>query len=104
MYNFYMSAMPKNMLEVIAYHEGLPGHHMQIAIAQELTGVGQGLVGRRRAAAAQTGEKKRQGGGAHHRGNHRHQHVQQKWQLHPSRHKGRPNDSENQLTGTTDIE
>lgn len=34
-----MSAMPKNMLEVIAYHEGLPGHHMQIAIAQELTGV-----------------------------------------------------------------
>lgn len=34
-----MSAMPKNMLEVIAYHEGLPGHHMQISIAQELTGV-----------------------------------------------------------------
>ena len=31
--------MPKNMLEVIAYHEGLPGHHMQISIAQELTGV-----------------------------------------------------------------
>jgi uncharacterized protein (DUF885 family) len=24
---------------VIAYHEGLPGHHMQISIAQELTGV-----------------------------------------------------------------
>jgi uncharacterized protein (DUF885 family) len=36
-----MSAMPKNMLEVIAYHEGLPGHHMQISIAQELTGVPQ---------------------------------------------------------------
>ena len=29
--------MPKSELEVIAYHEGLPGHHMQIAIAQELT-------------------------------------------------------------------
>lgn len=34
-----MSAMPKSELEVIAYHEGLPGHHMQISIAQELTGV-----------------------------------------------------------------
>lgn len=34
-----MNAMPKPMLEAIAYHEGLPGHHMQIAIAQELTGV-----------------------------------------------------------------
>lgn len=34
-----MSAMPKNQLEVIAYHEGIPGHHMQIAIAQELEGV-----------------------------------------------------------------
>ncbi len=34
-----MSAMPKRELEVIAYHEGLPGHHMQIAIAQELTGI-----------------------------------------------------------------
>ena len=31
--------MPKTELEVIAYHEGLPGHHMQISIAQELTGV-----------------------------------------------------------------
>ena len=31
--------MPKSELEVIAYHEGLPGHHMQIAIAQELTSV-----------------------------------------------------------------
>ena len=27
-----MTAMPKNQLEVIAYHEGLPGHHMQISI------------------------------------------------------------------------
>jgi uncharacterized protein (DUF885 family) len=30
-----MKAMPRNQLEVIAYHEGLPGHHMQISIAQE---------------------------------------------------------------------
>ena len=36
-----MAAMPKNQLEVIAYHEGLPGHHMQISIAQELEGVPQ---------------------------------------------------------------
>ena len=34
-----MTAMPKNQLEVIAYHEGLPGHHMQISIAQELEDV-----------------------------------------------------------------
>lgn len=34
-----MKAMPKIELEVIAYHEGLPGHHMQISIAQELSGV-----------------------------------------------------------------
>ena len=34
-----MTAMPKRELEVIAYHEGLPGHHMQIAIAQELEGI-----------------------------------------------------------------
>ncbi len=34
-----MTAMPKRELEVIAYHEGLPGHHMQISIAQELTGI-----------------------------------------------------------------
>ncbi len=31
-----MAALPKRELEVIAYHEGLPGHHMQISIAQEL--------------------------------------------------------------------
>lgn len=36
-----MNSMPKTELEVIAYHEGLPGHHMQISIAQELTGVPQ---------------------------------------------------------------
>lgn len=34
-----MEQMPKRELEVIAYHEGLPGHHMQIAIQQELEGV-----------------------------------------------------------------
>ena len=34
-----MDAMPKPEMESIAYHEGIPGHHMQIAIAQELTGV-----------------------------------------------------------------
>jgi uncharacterized protein (DUF885 family) len=34
-----MGSMPKNELEVIAYHEGLPGHHMQISIAQELEAV-----------------------------------------------------------------
>ena len=32
-----MNAMPKTELEDIAYHEGIPGHHMQISIAQELT-------------------------------------------------------------------
>ena len=34
-----MNAMPTYQLENIAYHEGLPGHHMQISIAQELTGL-----------------------------------------------------------------
>lgn len=34
-----MSAMPIPQMEVIAYHEGLPGHHMQVSIAQELEGV-----------------------------------------------------------------
>ncbi|MDN4503930.1 DUF885 domain-containing protein [Alteromonadaceae bacterium BrNp21-10] len=36
-----MSMMPKNEMEAVAYHEGLPGHHMQISIAQELTSVPQ---------------------------------------------------------------
>ena len=36
-----MGSMPKRELEVIAYHEGLPGHHMQISIAQELESVPQ---------------------------------------------------------------
>jgi uncharacterized protein (DUF885 family) len=34
-----MKSMPIGELEVIAYHEGLPGHHMQIAIQQELESV-----------------------------------------------------------------
>lgn len=34
-----MTSMPKNEMEAIAYHEGNPGHHMQISIAQELTGI-----------------------------------------------------------------
>jgi uncharacterized protein (DUF885 family) len=34
-----MNAMPTYQLENIAYHEGLPGHHMQISIMQELTGI-----------------------------------------------------------------
>lgn len=34
-----MKAMPKSEMEAIAYHEGNPGHHMQISIAQELTSV-----------------------------------------------------------------
>lgn len=34
-----MNAMPKHQLEVVAYHEGIPGHHMQISIAQELKSV-----------------------------------------------------------------
>lgn len=34
-----MTLMPKFQLEVIAYHEGLPGHHMQFAIANELAGI-----------------------------------------------------------------
>ncbi len=34
-----MRAMPIPTLEVIAYHEGNPGHHMQISIAQETQGI-----------------------------------------------------------------
>ncbi|UAB78266.1 DUF885 domain-containing protein [Erythrobacter sp. SCSIO 43205] len=34
-----MNAMPIPELESIAYHEGNPGHHMQVSIAQELEGV-----------------------------------------------------------------
>ncbi|MBU3022394.1 DUF885 family protein [Aestuariibacter sp. A3R04] len=40
--NLYdMSAMPTYQLEALAYHEGIPGHHMQRAIAQELDGIPQ---------------------------------------------------------------
>lgn len=38
--NLYdMANVPKYELEALAYHEGVPGHHMQIAIAQELKDV-----------------------------------------------------------------
>jgi uncharacterized protein (DUF885 family) len=38
--NLYdMSAMPTYQMEALAYHEGIPGHHMQIAIAQELDSI-----------------------------------------------------------------
>lgn len=36
---FNVKAIPTYQMEALAYHEGLPGHHMQIAIAQELTGL-----------------------------------------------------------------
>ncbi|MBR9728227.1 DUF885 domain-containing protein [Shewanella intestini] len=36
---FDMQAMPKYQMEALAYHEGIPGHHMQIAISQELEGI-----------------------------------------------------------------
>ena len=40
--NLYdMKAMPTYQLEALAYHEGIPGHHMQRSIAQELEGVPQ---------------------------------------------------------------
>lgn len=38
---FDMKAMPTYQLEALAYHEGIPGHHMQRTIAQELEGVPQ---------------------------------------------------------------
>ena len=34
-----MKSTPTYELEGLAYHEGIPGHHMQIAIAQELQGI-----------------------------------------------------------------
>ena len=34
-----MKSNPTYQLEALAYHEGIPGHHMQIAIAQELSGI-----------------------------------------------------------------
>lgn len=38
--NLYdMEAMPIYQMEALAYHEGIPGHHMQIALKQELEGL-----------------------------------------------------------------
>lgn len=38
--NLYrMADMPKYQMEALAYHEGIPGHHMQLAIALELEGI-----------------------------------------------------------------
>lgn len=35
--NLYdMKSMPNYQMEALAYHEGIPGHHMQLSIAQEL--------------------------------------------------------------------
>jgi len=36
---YNMNDEPKFQMEALTYHEGIPGHHMQIAIAQELRGV-----------------------------------------------------------------
>lgn len=38
--NLYnMEDMPSYQMEALAYHEGIPGHHMQLSIAQELQGI-----------------------------------------------------------------
>ncbi|MFC7292049.1 DUF885 domain-containing protein [Hirschia litorea] len=38
--NLYnMNDMPTYQMEALAYHEGIPGHHMQLAISQELENV-----------------------------------------------------------------
>ena len=38
--NLYdMADMPTYQMEALAYHEGIPGHHMQLAIQQELEGI-----------------------------------------------------------------
>ncbi|GAA5525729.1 hypothetical protein Maes01_02301 [Microbulbifer aestuariivivens] len=38
--NLYnMNDMPSYQMEALAYHEGIPGHHMQLSIAQELEGI-----------------------------------------------------------------
>ncbi len=38
--NLYdMKQMPKYQLEALAYHEAIPGHHMQLSIQQELQGL-----------------------------------------------------------------
>lgn len=38
---FNMKEMPTYQMAALAYHEGIPGHHMQLSIAQELEGVPQ---------------------------------------------------------------
>ncbi len=38
---FDMANMPTYQMEALAYHEGIPGHHLQRAIAQELEGIPQ---------------------------------------------------------------
>jgi len=38
--NMYdMASMPSYQMAALAYHEGIPGHHMQLSIAQELTDI-----------------------------------------------------------------
>ena len=38
--NMYdIMAMPKYQMEALAYHEGIPGHHMERAMSQELTDI-----------------------------------------------------------------
>jgi len=38
--NLYdMNNMPKYQMEALAFHEGIPGHHMQLAISMELEGI-----------------------------------------------------------------
>lgn len=38
--NLYdMNSMPNYQMEALAYHEGIPGHHMQLSIAMELDGI-----------------------------------------------------------------
>lgn len=34
-----MADMPKYQMEALAFHEGIPGHHMQVSIAQEIEGL-----------------------------------------------------------------
>ncbi|MEM7103762.1 MAG: DUF885 domain-containing protein [Bacteroidota bacterium] len=36
---YNMADMPNYQMEALAYHEGIPGHHMQLSIAQELEGI-----------------------------------------------------------------
>lgn len=36
---YSMRMMPKYQMQALAYHEGIPGHHMQISIAQEINGL-----------------------------------------------------------------